>query len=158
LCAQKSTKNKIPRFDIFLLRMANQLGYSESVQALMDSMNRLACVKAGHKIRYGPPLTYDDTSCAFDVWSRRVWTRNESVKRTAMDVRSTCITLIQELPRCSGTPVHALLQDKMDAMFTGVMNLVLLYESDAEKEYVWAKHMRDSLRMLRPGELPSAPE
>lgn len=137
--------------------MANA-GYSEAVQALMDSMNRFACVKPGQKFRYGPPFAYDSVSNNFDVWARALNVfRKDSVERTAHDLRDVCVTYLQELPRCAGQPVYAALQNKMDEVVIGAMNLVRVYENEAGKAF-WSKHMRDSLTMVRPGELAPAPE
>jgi hypothetical protein len=137
--------------------MANA-GYSEAVQALMDSMNRFACVKPGQKFRYGPPFAYDDLDAGVDVWARRLnFFRKDSAERTARDLREVCVSYLQELPRCAGQPVYAALQNKMDEVVVGAMNLVRVYEKEAGKAF-WSKHMRDSLGMVRPGELPAPGE
>lgn len=133
--------------------MANA-GYSEAVQALMDSMNRFACVKPGQKFRYGPPFGYDDVHSSLHVWARAVNVfRNDSAERTARDLRDVCVSYLQELPRCAGQPVYSALQNKMDEVVIGAMNLVRLYEN-LPRAMCWSKHMRDSLGMVRPGELP----
>lgn len=135
--------------------MAN-LGYSEGLQSLMDDMNWLICVKANHKLRFRDPRGYDDMSSWIDTGARTL-NNKESSKRAADFVRKTCMALAQELPRCAALPVHAALQEKVDEMCQGILRLARIYDDDPKKE-IWGKSMRDSIRLLRPGELPSAPE